>query len=258
MKNRVYFFTGTGNSLKVAKEIAAALPDCELVAIRKGIDSAIPEGLERIGFVFPVYYWGPPAMVADFIKNVNFGKQDGAYFFALATNGGSPGAALPYIQDILHEKGVGLNYSAYIKMFANAVFKYNMSRRVEEITRKSNKRIAAIVPDIADLKENRTASGSRLILRTYLKSIANIHNFDRKFNVNDDCISCGICRDVCPAKNIEMCDGRPVFRHQCECCLACLHHCPKKSINYMQKTQSRRRYTHPEIGHEEISQFYMN
>lgn len=35
MKNRIYFFTGTGNSLKVAKDIAKALPNCELVAIYK-------------------------------------------------------------------------------------------------------------------------------------------------------------------------------------------------------------------------------
>ena len=58
MKNRIYFFTGTGNSLKVAKEIAAGLGDCDVAAIQKNMDVTIPAGLERIGFVFPVYYWG--------------------------------------------------------------------------------------------------------------------------------------------------------------------------------------------------------
>ena len=256
MKSRIYFFTGTGNSLKAAKEIAAALPDCELVAIRKGMDSAIPADCQRIGFVFPVYFWGSPAMVANFIKNADFSKQDSTYFFAVATHGGSPGAALPYMRDILCDKGVQLNYSGCIKILTNAVFKYNISRKVEEIIRKSNERIAEMVPDIAAMKQKPTASTGKLMLRTYLKSIAKVHDFGNKLNVSDDCISCGICQSVCPAKNIELRDGRPVFQHQCECCLACLQHCPKKAINYMRKTQSRRRYTHPEIGHKEISKYY--
>lgn len=42
MNNQIYFFTGTGNSLKVAKDIASELPECEIVAIYKGMDVEIP------------------------------------------------------------------------------------------------------------------------------------------------------------------------------------------------------------------------
>lgn len=42
MKNRIFFFTGSGDSLKVAKEIANTLPGCEIVAIHKGADLDIP------------------------------------------------------------------------------------------------------------------------------------------------------------------------------------------------------------------------
>ncbi|MDR3600940.1 MAG: 4Fe-4S ferredoxin, partial [Desulfosporosinus sp.] len=65
MRNRIYFFTGTGNSLKVAQDIAKALPSCELVAIYKDTLLEIPSGYERIGFVFPNYAGGPPSMVAN-------------------------------------------------------------------------------------------------------------------------------------------------------------------------------------------------
>jgi len=103
-----------------------------------------------------------------------------------------------------------------------------MSQQVEKKTQKSNEKIAALVPDIVDKKQNRIGSVNKMIFRTYLKSISKIHEFDNKLNVNDDCVSCGICRDICPAKNIEICDGATGFRHQCECCLACLHHCQRK------------------------------
>ena len=32
-KNIIYVFTGTGNSLKVAKDIAVALSDCEIISM---------------------------------------------------------------------------------------------------------------------------------------------------------------------------------------------------------------------------------
>lgn len=256
MKNRIYFFTGTGNSLKVAKDIAKELPDCDLVAIHKGVETQIPYDLERIGFVFPAYYWGLPAMVADFMRNTHFPEQGSTYLFAVATYGGMPGNAISLAGALLLEKGIRLNYGAGIRMFANAVTHYNMSKRVDKITRKSDKKVLTVVGNIKNRKARHMPSINKLIYRPYLNSIGRIHTTDNGFNVSSDCISCGICRDVCPAKNITLENRKPVFHHQCESCLACIQHCPKRAINFKDKTQNRRRYTHPQIGHKEISQYY--
>jgi len=83
-----------------------------------------------------------------------------------------------------------------------------------------------------------------------------VRSFAGGFNVNGDCNSCGICRNVCPARNIMIGDGPPMFKHQCESCLACIHHYSKRAINYMAKTQSCGRYSHLDIGHTEISRIY--
>jgi len=67
MKNVIYYFTGTGNSLAVAKKIAAALGECELVPIASLRDTpAIAPDAERVGIVCPVYFLGLPLMVAEF------------------------------------------------------------------------------------------------------------------------------------------------------------------------------------------------
>jgi len=51
------------------------------------------------------------------------------------------------------------------------------------------------------------------------------------YQVNDDCISCGICTKVCPAKCIEIIDGKPNYDYDnCQACMACIHHCPVKAI----------------------------
>ncbi|MCL2574323.1 MAG: EFR1 family ferrodoxin [Defluviitaleaceae bacterium] len=256
MKNRIYFFTGTGNSLKVAKEIAASLPDCELIAIHKDMDNVIPAGYDRIGFVFPVYYCGPPAMVVNFIKKAVFAEQNDTYFFAIATHGGMPAISLPYMRDVLSERGIELNYAAGLRMFANGVFNYNMRKKVDEKTSKSNEDIKGLIPNIVNKNQSKIGRTNKVILRIYTSSMKKLSDFDKGLSVSDDCISCNICRDVCPAKNIDMKDGHPTFLHTCEVCLACLQHCPKRAINYKEKTQNRRHYTHPEIGHKEISKHY--
>jgi ferredoxin len=256
LKNRIYFFTGTGNSLKVAEDIAKVLPESEVVAIHKGMDTEIPCDLDRIGFVFPVYFWGLPSMVADFLRNAHFPEQGSSYYFAVATNFGIVGNAIRIASTLLHEKGIHLNYSAGIRMFGNSITHYNMSKRVDKITQRSGKKVLSIVNNIKNNKTKKVHSIIRSIYGSYLNYVGRVHTMDSEFNTNNNCISCGICRDVCPAKNITLEAGRPVFHHQCESCLACIQHCPKRALNYKDKTQNRRRYTHPQVGHKKIANYY--
>jgi formate hydrogenlyase subunit 6/NADH:ubiquinone oxidoreductase subunit I len=77
---------------------------------------------------------------------------------------------------------------------------------------------------------------------------------DRFYSISDDCIKCGICEKVCPVGNIGLDDaGRPYFSHHCEQCMACIQFCPKKAINYKDRTQNRRRYTHPGIKYTDLA-----
>jgi ferredoxin/flavodoxin len=256
MKNRIYFFTGTGNSLKVAEAIASALPDSEVVAIRKGTETDVSQHFERIGFVFPVYFWGLPVMVADFLRNLRFARQNSTYFFAVATYGGIPGNAIRQANALLLEKGFHLNYGAGVKMFQNAVTYYDMRKDVDGITRESDQKMLSIAAEVENKAANRIARVNPLISVAHLYSMRRVHTTDLGFSVSADCISCGICRNVCPAKNITLEDGRPQFHHQCESCLACIQHCPRRAINYKDKTQSRGRYTHPQVGYKKIAQYY--
>ena len=59
MKTIIYYFTGTGNSLAAAKQIGAALNECELVSIASLKDTPrIHPEAERVGIVFPLYFSG--------------------------------------------------------------------------------------------------------------------------------------------------------------------------------------------------------
>lgn len=258
MKNRIYFFSGTGNSLKVAKDIARELADCEIVAIHKGMDMEIPKGYQRIGFVFPVYYFGLPEMVAQFIHQADFSTENAAYYFAVATPGGFSGRPLNQVERLFADKGIHLNYGAKIRMNANYIVSYGSIGLYYATAMKAyKKRITKIISDIKNTNINEIEKYSERYEKIYLNSIGKAHTMDEGYHANDDCISCGICTKVCPAKNISLDNGRPVFHHHCECCMACIQFCPKKAINYYDKTQKRKHYTHPEITHNELGRYYL-
>jgi len=57
-KNIIFYFFGTGNSLKAAKDIANAIEDCELISMRES--RMLSSTYEQIGLVYPIYIGGMP------------------------------------------------------------------------------------------------------------------------------------------------------------------------------------------------------
>lgn len=68
----IFYFSGTGNSLAVARELAKRLnePLVEMASSHTAppyVSPDAPAGV--VGFVFPVYAWGMPHVVEDFLKH---------------------------------------------------------------------------------------------------------------------------------------------------------------------------------------------
>jgi Pyruvate/2-oxoacid:ferredoxin oxidoreductase delta subunit len=77
--------------------------------------------------------------------------------------------------------------------------------------------------------------------------IRQIHGADKNFFADEKCTSCGTCAAVCPVKNIELVNEKPVWKHHCELCCACIHFCPAEAIQYGPKTKTRGRYRNPSV-----------
>lgn len=56
------------------------------------------------------------------------------------------------------------------------------------------------------------------------------HWFGRSLKAADTCTGCGLCARQCPAGNIALRGGRPVFGKRCNLCLACAYGCPARAI----------------------------
>ena len=109
MTTTIYFFSGTGNSLTIARGISDKLGDCELVPIAKVWQvEDLKATDEKIGFIFPLYYSGTPKIVNDFVNKIDLSNSD--YFFTVVISGGDVSEVpLQQIARILNTKAKKLN-----------------------------------------------------------------------------------------------------------------------------------------------------
>ncbi|MFW9972806.1 MAG: EFR1 family ferrodoxin [Candidatus Odinarchaeota archaeon] len=253
MKTSIYFFSGTGNSLKIARNLAKNLEDVELIAIAKIWEmEKIKSKSEKIGFVFPLYWSGLPKIVYDFINKLDLSNSN--YFFTVVTSAGDINELpLQQIDKILKKKSKKLNAGFYIDMPNNYIigFDIHSKERQNEFFENAIKKVR-IISEIVNNQENninnkileKDVSRSAEINKNFRESV---YECDKSFYVNENCNNCGICKEVCPVNNVTLINGVPKWQHKCQQCLACINFCPEKAIQYGEETLKTQRYHHPEI-----------
>lgn len=255
MKNHIiFYFSGTGNSLALSKEISKRLENVHLVSMGNEASYTLNEPYDTIGFIYPTYFGGAPAKVIDFVSKLKIRPNQDTYCYAVTTCGGLAANALPHVNEALKTStNKTLNYGAVLKMFSNYVVLYDMKPNVKEITEKSYREMGSIIEAIVTKAEKKTKSVNPLAHFYYKAQMKITPKRDHHFTVSEACTACGLCSQVCPVQNVEIIEGKPAFHHHCEQCVACIQYCPTKAINYKNKTQNRRRYTHPDISIEEMT-----
>lgn len=258
MKTVLYYFTGTGNSLALARGLADRLEDAEVASIT----AAPPEGeiapdAEAVGFVVPVYVGGIPLIADRFAGRVR--PKEGAYLFAVVNPASFAFSAANLLDEALRRgAGRGLSASWCVKMPGNYTPLYGAESEAKQ-RRKFDRAGEALDRIAVAVQERDTAPSARLVppfslAATLLWRLGapRFRRADRRFFVTGACTSCGRCARVCPVQNITMAGGRPVWHGHCEQCMACLQWCPTSAIEAGKITQGRERYRHPDVTAEEM------
>lgn len=256
MDTTIFYYTGTGNSLWVARRIAELLGRAELCAISawKGNGSTFES--ETLGLIFPVYIWGVPAPVLRFIEALKGARSQ--YVFAVAVNGGQVSNTLVQLHRAMAVHGLQLSSGFQITMPSNYIPwggpgpKKEQYRRFHEAQEKIS-RIAHVIRNGQCLPVEKGPLWQRILFTAiYRMTFPRVPAMDRPFNADDRCNGCGVCLKVCPCGNITISEGRPVWNHQCEQCFACLQWCPQEAIQYGRRTVNFERYHHPEVELKDI------
>jgi len=247
----IFCFTSTGGSLYAAKTIMQKI-DGKVLPMNE--NTAICDD-NVIGFVFPVYFWGLPRIVARFVSNMQISNKN-AYVFAVAVSGGPVFGVLGMLKKLLKQKGIKLQYGARLISVSNYIPNYRSVNDGEKLRKRTDENILKIADAIKNKKTNRVHSFTvlnRLAYKTYPNE-----NSDRYFSIADTCTGCMICQKICPVKNIIIKSGKPEFKHKCEHCLACLHNCPVHAIDWKHKTEGKQQYRNANITLEELISFSNN
>jgi len=250
MRSKIYYFSGTGNSLAVSRKLAAGLSaKGSIVSLAQYENQeTVDVDTDVLGIVFPVYFMTIPDVVASFVKKLNFMKDP--YIFAVATCNGAPGHSLFTLSKCLNKKGKTLSSGFALDMPGNAIV------TPPEIEEERLKKSETVIPEISrlineQLKNHLEGADS---LSAHFKSRVistlgkNIMFQQTRFTTANECVGCGICKRVCPVKNIEIVEGRPVWQDHCSQCLACFHWCPVKAVSVGKTFSQRHQYHHPEIS----------
>lgn len=238
----IFTFSGTGNSKFVADQLASLLkeevrtiPDCELTPS------------ESVGLVFPVYAWGIPSIVSEFISGM---KAHGAhYVWAVMTCGDDMGYADKVLKKELNAKaGLTLNAAFSVQMPNTYVCLPGFDIDSDSVAGAKVRNTLERLPQIAHhIKERKSITdvvrGAMPYTKTYiLRPLFNATLVtDKFFKVTDDCSHCGLCAKECPLNNIKMNTNTtsPVWGGNCTGCLRCYHHCPQQAIQFGSMTRGK-------------------
>ena len=249
---KIFYFSGTGNSYKVAQKLGIKIDDCELIKITYEIKNEIYED-DIIGIIFPVYYFGLPKVVEDFL--INFDIESNSFLFVIATRG------IPFAggvrKQLINILGNKLSYFQYITMGDNFNIDFwnSSSNKIKELR---NSQCDAIIRKIAMSINNRLSKRKFTLIdflwfithrfprygyKTYLNKV---YNSDNCFNVNTEiCTGCNKCVKSCPVGNVRF-DKKVQWMHKnCQLCLACYHCCPVNAVQYNNgylTTRGKRQY----------------
>lgn len=237
-KRIILYFTGTGNCLYVARELAGA----------EGLALSIPQLVkagqyeieaDEIGLVYPVYGHMPPHMVWEFIKKAKL-KAD--YKFAVLTYGMRKCSAVEIWNGISCKASNVFDYIGTLMMVDNWLPNFDMNEQIK-MDKHIPENLGKITEDVNSRRkwhepvteEERHQHQGFLERSGIDPNVGFVMDCAKSFVVTDACIECGVCTSVCPRGNYELTSSGVKMEGECEFCFACIQNCPQKAIQFLKK-----------------------
>lgn len=252
----VYYFSGTGNSTFVATTLA------NFLGIQKSFipdvkPELIVEPEERFLLVFPVYSWGVPPLVIDFIRKFPHSywerlKEKNLSVDCVMTCGDEVALAPEMIASCFKKSGIEIHSIWSVIMPNNYVLLPGFDIDSKEL---ENKKLNGCEGRILEIAQSLLRGDKRIdVTRGSLAALKSrvIYPLFKKWGVSPRkwhytaaCISCGKCAGICPLENVKMQQQHPVWGTRCCSCLGCYHICPVHAVAYGQATRKKGQYMFP-------------
>lgn len=218
-KRIILYFTATGNSLYVARQLA-----------------------DEIGIVYPIYGQMPPNMVRRFIQKA---RLKATYKFAVLTYGNMQFVAAGIWDELSRKSGNAFDYITSILMVDNWLPNFDMNEQIK-IDKHIPESLERITADIAARKHEipSTEERARQLFDRFTRDrgldpeVGYLMHSEDYFVVTDACIGCAVCTEVCPRGNYELTSTGVKTEGDCDFCFACIQNCPQKAIQFAELPDS--------------------
>lgn len=278
MSTEIYYFSGTGNSLHVAKELQKRITDSIIIPMVSLLNKKVIQTQGKtVGFVFPVHALTIPIAVKKFIRKTEMESSE--YIFAIATRDGSIFRGFKKIDQLLKKKNKHLDSHFILNMYNNESrhkgYKIPSESDILSLEKVVQEKLDAIQNIIVnkipscEIDSNYSYSFPYNSILNYLleklvllgMTVSEYIGGVNYFYTDTKCNGCGICEKICLSKKIKMTDNKPIWQKKvlCYMCFACLNYCPAKSVQIedipgvKSFTEENRRYSHPYATIQDIS-----
>jgi flavodoxin/Pyruvate/2-oxoacid:ferredoxin oxidoreductase delta subunit len=276
-KIEIFYFSGTGNSLYVAKYMQSFLSNVKLTPILHMLkDETIRITTDVVGFIFPMYLATMPKPVIQFFKKID--TISSKYIFCIETRGGTISDSAFILTNILKAKRATINAFYHINVHMNSgvlgeKYKKPSNEEMQLITDKMHNILLSVKQNIINRTNHLNTDTDFFIKIPLWKKIFIVpfRFFFRplifkaweaiSYYSDDKCTGCKTCEKICLSQRIIFKVDKPEWQKyiRCFCCLACINYCPNKSIQVKSSiflkshTANNDRYSFPGIYANEIS-----
>ena len=238
MKNKIidfYCFTGTGNTLLVARKMAETFSDIGIKVSFQHMEATDPAKIDlshTLGLAFPVACQSTYLLVWDFIRALP--ECDGTDAFMVDTLQSFSGAVVGPLKKLLKKKGYRPIGAKEIVMPGNWFpKKLNGEKNAEKVTKGLGK-AAVFAQKIADgtsrWRRVPVLSDGFYWICSRPKTWEMMAEAGEKFTVDvEKCNGCDICEKLCPVGNVTAGEP-PSFGGSCQQCMRCISFCPSEAI----------------------------
>ncbi len=214
MSTEIYYFSGTGNSLYVARELQKRIPDSSLIPIVSLLHKdVIQTNGESVGIVFPVHALTIPIAVKKFLEKTDMKSAE--YIFAITTRGGTIFRGFKKVDTLLKKKNKRLASHFILNMYLNDPkgkhYKSPTEAEISKLGSVVQERLDSIQRIIVNKEITRENDTEYLIdfphnrLFNYLlerlvllgMTVAEYTRGVNYFCSDARCTGCGICEKVC-------------------------------------------------------------
>ncbi|XOQ53494.1 MAG: 4Fe-4S ferredoxin-type domain-containing protein [Succiniclasticum sp.] len=257
---RIFYFSGTGNSLAIAKGLAKRL-NARVCSIPAYLDKPYAISDEVVGVVSPVHCTELPPIVEKFFRRFQV-RDSVQYLFTVVDAGSITGDALGEAGNLIARRRfprLEMTAGYEILLPDGSILFSTPSKKQKEMLDALDTELDRIARDVSDrIHREDHLTRNPLWMAGKKMGWPILDGFFRVKERGVDparCVGCGTCVQVCPVQCITMEHKLPVFGDGCVSCFGCAQWCPKQAISLGRlRPKAGKQYHNPLVTASEMEE----